>query len=433
VTDPTAVALAADAYVYGFPLVFDLSEVDRSTREGMGAMSPSTYNAFTHADALAGPDDTFVSINNDTLYSIAQLDLGDGPLWLDVPDTQGRYYVLQFVDAWTNNFAYVGRRATGTAAARFLLVGPGWRGEAPAGATVIRVPTRVATIVGRVACDGPDDLGAVAEVQRGLVLTPLRPGGAPSGVPPVPDAGGEARTFFTRMRTWMEAFPPSAPELALQERFAGIDELDDAMLEAGLAAGQERIETVVRRGDLGAPVNGWVGLVHIFDYNADHLELGTIDAPEWKIADRRHAHLVRAVAAREGLWGNHAYEAFYAGCYVDDAGEPLTGERRYEIRFETEPPVDAFWSLTMYDTPDYYLVRNPIGRYSIGDRTPGLARGEDGTLTLTLQREEPADPAARANWLPTPAGGFRPLVRLYEPRAAVLDGSYRLPPIRRID
>ena len=116
---------------------------------------------------------------------------------------------------------------------------------------------------------------------------------------------------------------------------------------------------------------------------------------------------------------------------MDAAGEQLTGARRYRVRFPAAPPVGAFWSLTMYDTPNYYLVDNPLGRYSIGDRTPGLRPDPDGGLTLSLQREAPPE-AERSNWLPTPAGDFRPVLRMYQPGAALLDGTYRLPPIERV-
>jgi hypothetical protein len=165
----------------------------------------------------------------------------------------------------------------------------------------------------------------------------------------------------------------------------------------------------------------------MFDYNLDFFEVGAIDAPEWKLTDRRL--VTRALAARGGLWGNHAYEAAYSMTYKDAAGEQLEGDRRYELRFETPPPVDAFWSVTMYSLPDFYLVENPIGRYSIGDRTPGLRYGDDGSLTLTIQHDRPEDPA---NWLPAPSGRFRPILRMYEPRASVFDGSYALPPITRV-
>ena len=123
--------LAAEAYIYGFPLVSGLREIGRLTGDGRGSVAATPFNSFGHATALAGPADRFVSINNDTIYSVAQLGLSGGPLVLRVPDVAGRYYVLQFIDAWTNNFAFVGRRATGTTAGTFLLVPPGWPGDAP--------------------------------------------------------------------------------------------------------------------------------------------------------------------------------------------------------------------------------------------------------------------------------------------------------------
>lgn len=160
-------ALAADAYVYGFPLVTNLREVKKFTRDGLGSLPPAPFNSFSHATALAGPAERFVSVNNDTVYSIAQADLSGGPLLLSVPDTAGRYYVLQFVDAWTNNFAYVGRRATGTRAGSFLLTPPHWKGSVPAGTSVIEFPTTVGSIVGRWACQGQDELPAVRALQAG--------------------------------------------------------------------------------------------------------------------------------------------------------------------------------------------------------------------------------------------------------------------------
>ncbi len=169
-----------------------------------------------------------MSINNDTLYSIAQLDLGGGPLLLRVPDAAGRYYVLQFVNAWTSNFAYVGRRATGTSAGSFLVVPPGWHGQAPSGARVIEAPTSVATIVGRWACVGPADLAVVHALQSGLALDvlndhPPRPGGLPA-----PAAARPELAFFEQLRTWMRAFPPARPEQAYQQRFAPLGLLDPA-------------------------------------------------------------------------------------------------------------------------------------------------------------------------------------------------------------
>ena len=180
-------------------------------------------------------------------------------------------------------------------------------------------------------------------------------------------------------------------------------------------------------------VNGWNLLVHAFDYNLDHFGIGTIDAPEWRIADRAQAYETRARSARNGLWGNHGYEAVYGEVFVDSEGRQLNGAHAYELRLDEDPPADAFWSITMYAMPDFVLVANPVERYSVGDRTPGLVRGADGSLVIRMQHARPSDEAAGANWLPTPEGDFRPMVRIYQPRPEVLDGTYRLPPITRLD
>ena len=432
-------ALAADAYIYGFPLIFDLQEAGSFVREGMGALAPAPFNSFSHASELAGPRDRFVSINNDTIYSIAQVDVSGGPLLLRVPDTAGRYYVLQFVDAWTNNFAYVGRRATGTAAGSFLLVPPGWKADVPDRARVIEFPTDVATIVGRWACDGPADLEAVRALQGGLSLEPYSTPAPLKGIP-APAAVPADLAFFEQLRTWMQAFPPSKPDRAYQQRFAALGLLDPdtsyadcppalaKALTAGAGAAKQKIEAALKEGGLAPVVNGWVLTFHMFDYNLDHLGPGTIDDRAWKIADRDTSYLARALAARGGLWGNNGYEAAYPMTYTDADGDQLDGRNRYTVRFDQDPPVDAFWSITMYDLPDFYLVANPIDRYSIGDRTPGLRRHRDGSLTIVIQHEQPAD---TSNWLPAPAASFRPIMRLYQPQAAVLDGSYTIPAITK--
>lgn len=432
--------LAAEAYVYGFPLVFNLAQIQRVGLEGMSTLKGVPMNSFSHATELATPDTPFVSVNNDTIYSIAMLDLSAGPLLLHVPDAAGAYYVLQFVDAWTNNFAYVGRRATGTAEGEYLITPPGWEGAVPDGATRISAPTSVVAIIGRWACDGPEDLPRVVALQAELSLKPLDDGVA-AGVPQPAGEVGADLEFWESMRVWMREYPPAAPDQAYQQGFEPLGLLDEespyrepapellGVLEAGRAAGAARIEEL-SKGTVPSPT-GWLGGLHLFDYNVDHFEVGTIDSAQWRIADRPTAYAQRAVSGRIGLWGNHAYEAVYQQVFVDDRGEQLTGSRQYELTFTELPPVEGFWSVTMYSMPEYYLVPNPIERYSIGDRTPGIIYNDDGSLTLRIQREQPDDDAA-ANWLPAPDGDFRPLMRLYEPGPAILDGSYTLPAIRRI-
>ena len=435
---------AAEVYIYGYPLVYDLQEVANFV-EGAGSFPvQAPYNSFAYARRLLGPETKFVSPNNDTLYVIAMMDVRQGPVVLHVPDTHDRYYVLQFIDAWSNNFAYIGRRATGTAEASFLLTDPAYDGPVPDGMTVLQAPTGVFTIGGRVQVDGDADLPAVHALQDQFTLTPLAGGASPgqvTGVPkPDPQVGDDLR-WWEQFRVALAAFPPpqaDAPFVALAERFGAtaaespyVDpdpELVE-LLTAGHQAGQAKIEELGKAG--GDAAGGWTSALHMFDYNMDHLRLGTIDAPEWKIADRSKAYVTRAVAARAGLWGNHGYEANYAFAWTDADGQPLDGANRYELRLEEPPPVEAFWSLTMYDVPDFYLVANPIDRYSIGDRTSGLRTAADGSVTISMQTDSPG-PDKEPNWLPTPKGRFRPILRMYQPQKAILDGAYVLPPVRKV-
>ncbi|WP_448003551.1 DUF1254 domain-containing protein [Agromyces bauzanensis] len=432
-----------DAYVFGYPLVYNVSSLQAIAEHGMGALPAAGFNAFAHGPSLATPDEPFVSVNNDTIYSIAQLDLSGGPLVLHVPDTGGAYYVLQFVDAWTNNFAYVGRRATGTAEGTFLITPPGWSGDAPDGVTIIESPTDIATIVGRLAVDGDDDVPRVRALQAQLTLAPVDRNRPLRGIPHEASGITEHLRFWELLRRWSQAFPPSEADRAYLGRFAeyGLTapgnpygvvsrELDEH-LEHAFAAGRNRVEELAREGADEA-VHGWQAMPHAFDYNVDHLGPGTIDAPEWKMADRESSYAVRAASARNALWGNHGYEAYYAGVYTDADGEQLNGARAYELRLAELPPADAFWSITMYSMPEYHLVANPIRRYSIGDRTPGLVVADDGSLVIRMQHERPDDETAAANWLPTPEGDFRPMLRVYQPRAAMFDGSYVMPAITRI-
>ncbi|MGW2561866.1 DUF1254 domain-containing protein [Streptomyces sp. NPDC001514] len=445
-------ALAAEAYVYGFPLVYELTVAGAFVRKGIGPLPPTPFNTFAHARKLADHHDSFVSVNNDTVYSVAQLDLSGGPLVLHVPDSGGTYHVLQFVDAWTNNFAYVGTRATGTAEGRWLVAPPGWAGEEPEGVRgVVDAPTAVVTAVGRWACDGPDDLPRVRALQDALAVEPLdgavHPTGLPTPEPGVPEALG----FFEKLRVWLGDFPPAAADAAYQERFQPLGLLEEGpspyvspdpglvkALKDGFVEGRDLVGRAARPSTDAAPGEArpqgaapgeWQLDPHAYDYNLDHFGIGTHDSPQWKAADREESYLLRAVAARTTLWGCHGYESVSAQVFTDSEGERLNGSTAYTLRFEQPPPVDSFWSVTMYDAPDHYLVANPIERYAIGDRTPGLVYADDGSLTLYLQQDRPDDPAEAANWLPAPPGDFRPMARLYTPKAPVLDGSYRLPPI----
>ena len=432
-----------EAYVFGYPLVYSVSAMQAIAAHGMGSLPATSFNGFAHATTLATPADRFVGANNDTVYSIAALDLSGGPLLLHVPDTDGAYYVLQFVDAWTNNFAYIGRRATGTAEGTFLIVPPGWSGESPAGAVVVEAPTDVASIIGRLAVDGEADLPRVRALQPQFTLTPLDGNGPLRGIPHAGPEIPEHLRFWELLRTWSHAFPPSAEDVAYFHRFAefgltdpgnpyGIVSRDlEEHLAHAFAEGRARVDEISRT-DASAVVNGWSGSAHGYDYNVDHLGLGTIDSPEWRIADRAESYVARARAARNGLWGNHGYEAYFAEAFIDADGARLNGAHSYELHLTESPPTDAFWSITMYSVPDFHLVDNPIDRYAIGDRSPGIITGEDGSLVIRMQRDRPDDEVAASNWLPTPEGDFRPVLRIYQPRAEALDDTFTMPAITKL-
>ncbi len=440
---------AAEAFLYGYPLVYNLREIAKFSA-GPNLVGPQAlpYNTFGYARHLLGPEAHFVSPNNDTLYLVAMCDVRQGPLVLHVPDTNDRYYVLQFVDAWTNNFAYIGRRATGTAEARYLLAAHGYQGDAPDGMTVVRAPSGVFAIVGRIAVEGEDDLPAVHALQDQFTLTPLSvaQGGAAHGpVAGVPQADGRVDDdlrWWEEFRVALAAFPPPAADAPFLEICAQLGvtaaespyiDPDPALaqiLVAGQQAAQDKLEELIHTAT--KPVNGWQNTLRSFDYNDDTFEIGALADPQWRIPDRKVAYVTRAVAARAGLWGNHGYEANYQIIYVDADNQPLSSEHRYELHLPEPPPVDAFWSLTMYDVPEFYLVANSINRYSIGDRTPGLQYGADGSLTILMQRESPG-PDQEANWLPTPqTGAFRPIMRMYQPGQPILNSSYVLPAIQRV-
>jgi hypothetical protein len=432
-------------------MVYDINEVvSQTTKPKVASSAP--VNLFGYSRVLASPSDEFVSLNNDTLYTFAHCDVRSEPLVLNLPDTNGRYYVMQFVDAWTNNFAYIGRRASGTNGGRYLLTSAHWEGDIPSDITVVRAPTTVFSIIGRHAVEGSSDVPNVIALQDQTWLTPL------GTYPDRADAGSrrfgdhelapwntnvpDSLKFWEQLRAWAQLFPPSPDDQRYFEAFRPLGLLEPespyinpdpallAVLIEGERVGLELIEETMRAGAT-APVNGWLSAAHSFDYNLDHFGPGTIDAPAWKLPDREASYVVRAASAMGGLWGNHGYEAVYCYTYVDDQGETLTGERRYALHFDETPPVDAFWSITMYDLPKYYLVDNPIDRYAIGSRTPDVQWNDDGSLDIYIQLEHPGA-GKESNWLPTPTGAFRPIMRMYQPGTAILDGTYELPPIRRL-
>ncbi len=436
---PGAQALAEEAVVYAYPL-YEMSRMRAATSPrhtaGAGAgEAPSGQrwcNVFTHArQLLRAGKSRVVTPNNDTLYTNAWLDLGEGPLVIDVPDTAGRYYVLGLLDFFTNPFAHLGQRLTGTAARAFLVTPPGWQGARPEGFDApgahIEAPTRWLWIIGRILVDGPEDVPAVHALQDRFVVRPLADWLA--GAPPRPRAFDPAcdpkapltaAHFAAQVNRALRENPAPAGDAARLARYASLGlgaqagELDEAQ-QAVLQAALDTVLLRLREAQSGTrDAEGWVRMPLV----------------EGSFGDD---HLTRALIALKYIGMLESREATYPMAWCDVDGHALNGRHAYTLRFAPDalPPVEAFWSLTMYDSRDYMLVDNPIDRYAIGDRTPGLRRDADGGLTLYLQHAAPVDEAARANWLPTPAGDFYLCLRAYVPHQEMLDGRYHLPPLVR--
>lgn len=436
--------LAEKAYVYGFPLVFGIQQIKRYLIQGMEG-TPAPFNTLSHASHLANDKDTFVSVNNDTLYSWVGIDLSVGPLILHVPNTDNRYYVGQFVDAWSNNFAYIGQRSTGCEAQDFYLVPPNYQGNVPENMIKIEFPTTVGIIIFRWAISGIEELPIIKELQAGTSITVEQPENKGQGLPEISEDVPEALHFFESMRLYINQFPSSvADQVKIESQFERLGLLDKdtslvnladqdvlSTLEAVGPAGVSLIQQMIQEKNADASnVNGWDVSLHMFDYNECYFEVGAINEPRWIIRKRSEAIVQRALAAMSGLWGNNSYEAIYPTIWNDSDQQPLDGQHSYTVTFKPVP-TNGFWSLTMYDVPEFYLVNNPINRYSLGDRTKGIIYNDDGSLTITLSHTQPETDIGKANWLPTPPGKFRPMLRVYQPKEELLSGDYQLPAIQK--
>ena len=326
-----------------------------------------------------------------------------------------RYVTFQWFDLFTYNFAYVGVLSTGRAGGRYLFAGPHWDGAVPDGIDgVFRSETELIGCLGRTSLDGPEDLPNVQALQQQYALTPLHEvAGSPAPPPAAPvdwpawdEQAAVSREFIAYLNFLLQFCRPDPSEADLLARFA----------RAGIAAGRPFDPTALSGGELAAIDAGvQEGQRRLTDsMHATHSSIGLFGSRDTLGDD----YLRRATAAAMGIYGNNVEEAVYVGWITDDDGKPLTGDESYEVRFPAGalPPVKLFWSITMYELPSRLLVDNPIDRYSIGDRTPGLAHDADGSLEIALQPAEPTDPMRRANWLPTPAGEpFTVIYRLYGP------------------
>jgi hypothetical protein len=436
--EKAALEAGVEAVVYGLPLVI----MDLTRQKTSNVAKPEAFaapvNQFAHVRAF--PDSSFkdvVRANVDTLYSTAWLDLSREPIVLTVPDTRGRHYLMPMVDAWTNIFASPGKRTTGTKAGHFAITGPGWSGELPKGVQELKSPTNMVWVIGRTQTNGPKDYKAVHAVQDGYRLTPLSAFGKPYVAPEAPvDPNIDMKTppvaqlqamsaeaFFNRMAALLKDNPPPAAEAPLLEKLARIgivpgQKFDPSKLDPAVAKGLEKSVAVAMEKltaaskEMGAPVNGW-------------------RVPPMILANFGAEYGLRAVVALVGLGANLPADAVYPSAYVDNEGKALSGANKYVLRFPKgeAPPVNAFWSVTMYD-PDSFFVANPLNRYALSSWMP-LKRNPDGSVELYIQHESPGKDR-EANWLPAPAGEFNLTLRMYWPTdkdPTILNGTWKAPAV----
>ena len=433
-------ALAEEAYIFAFPLLESYKMLfAMSLFEGSGGYeAPPNVLSHTH-ELLDAAYTVIVRPNNDTFYSAVWLDLRTEPMVLSVPAVPlDRYYSFQFIDMYTHNIGYVGSRATGPEAGRYLIAGPRWNGGTPDGIDeVIHSETEFVLALARTAVFGSDDVANVTAIQESFSAVPLSvftggtapPGAAEISVPPYDPQRIRSADFVAYVNALLPYLDPHASESGLWRRFAEIgigsggafdeESLDPDLreaIDAGVAAALERIESEASR--LGRLEDGWMLIEGAF---------GTREAMQGK-------YLTRSAAAFFGLFGNSLEEAYYPNADLDAGGDPLDGSRNdYTLRFEADalPPAQGFWSLTMYKLPEQLFIHNAIDRYTIGDRTEGLEYGEDGSLTVYIQTESPGVDR-ESNWLPASEGPFALQMRIYWTEPAALDPLYVPPAIHKV-
>ncbi|HVW03890.1 MAG TPA: DUF1254 domain-containing protein [Vicinamibacterales bacterium] len=437
-----AKAIAQDGYVFGLPLVYIARQADVLTNVAKPEGGRAPFNQFDHHRAFPdAKNNKIVGMNVDTLYSLANLDLTAEPIVLVVPPMDGqRWWIMQVIDAWNDVPAAPGSRTHGSKGGAFVIAGPTFKGGVPAGLDVIRCDTSLCALGGRTYTRGPDDYAAVRKIQDACQLIPLsRWNGKdtryapPASVPvrpgvdartPVPTqiSAMSAQQFFNRLCELLVNNPGREADAPILARLATLGIAPGAAFEmttlpedvrtaidAGVAAAQQAIRD--EESKMGEMVNGWQVARDLGRY-------GT-------------RYTYRAAWTFFAVGGNLVEDAIYPIGLVDADGKRFDGASQYVLRFAKDqiPPVDAFWSLTLYDK-DSYLVDNPLNRYALGDRSH-CAIAPDGSLTLYIQSASPG-PDKEDNWLPAPKSGpFKLALRLYVPKASVSNGTWKPPAVQR--
>jgi hypothetical protein len=433
-----AQAIAVDAYLYFYPLILmDITRKQSTNIEPGKEFGKGPMNTFVNVPAYPPADfKGVVRSNFDTLYSVAWLDLTKEPLVVSAPDTAGRYYLLPMLDMWTDIFASPGWRTTGTAAGNFLVVPPGWSGSVPEEFSRIAGPTPYVWIIGRTKTDGPADYDAVHKIQDGYKITPLSNWGKAVNpvvvkidptvdmkTPPMVQADTmPAGAYFAYAAELLKLHPPHLTDQTI------IAQLKRIGIEPGKSFDGSRLDPVIAKAIESAPgtaqqlmkwkVTTIARVANYWSMNTDTMGV------------YGNYYLKRAIVAQLGLGANLPEDAIYPLNLGDETGKPLDGANQYTIHFDkvAMPPVDAFWSITLYDA-DGFQVANALDRFAVSSWMP-FSYNADGSLDLYFQSDSPGK-GKETNWLPAPKAPFNLTMRLYSPQSDALTGKWNPPPIKK--
>ncbi len=430
-----------DAYVYAYPLV--TMELTRrvSTNVAAPEASKAPMGQFAKLRGYPAVDNHMVTAPNaDTLYTIVWLDVSKEPWIISTPDMKGRFFLMPMLDGWTTVFADPGKRTTGTKAQTFAITGPGWSGTLPTGVTEYKSQTGIVWLLGRIYCTGtPADYAEVHALQDKMKAVPLSAYGKPFTAPPgTVDPAVDMKTavrgqvdaldaasFFKLFAQLLKTNPPTSDDAPMVAKLAKIgivpgkdfdpSKLDPAVMKGLTAAprpAQDKIMLWMKEGILTGDLkltDGWLVTTKTGIYGTDYRQ--------------------RALVTAIGLGANRPQDAIYPTSEGPDLLKKYSGAKKYVMHFKKGelPPVDGFWSLTMYDA-SYFFVPNPINRYTVSPRNK-LKSNPDGSVDLYIQHASPGK-ASEANWLPAPADTFILMMRLYWPKEkppSILDGSWKVP------
>jgi hypothetical protein len=437
---------AIEAYVYAYPLV--TMEMTRRVMTNVASPQGTRAPMGEFVRMREYPSAKFRDVtapNADTLYTTAWLDVTKEPWILSLPDMNGRFFLFPMLDGWTNVFQVPGKRTTGTAAQKYAITGPGWKGTLPKGVTEYKSPTGIVWLLGRIYCTGtPEDYKAVHALQDQISVVPLSAYGKPhKPVAGKVDASVDMKTavrdqvnamdgaaYFALFAELMKTNPPAAEDAPMVAKLAKLgivpgQSFDASKLDAAVAKGigeapkpaQDKIMRHMKEGLLTKDMrleNGWLFTTKAGVYGTNYIQ--------------------RALITAIGLGANRPQDAIYPTSEGPDLVKKYNGAKKYVMRFEKGklPPVNGFWSLTMYDS-QYFFVDNPLNRYTLSQRNT-LKANPDGTVDLYIQHESPGKDK-ESNWLPAPADGFILMMRLYWPKESppsLIDGSWKIPEVREV-